>query len=253
MARRSDLLLIIGLTISHAALVLLNVTGTVRVASGFIFLALLPGYSLLSLCYRRYRQDYNVLEQVVLAVPVSLAMNAILGMLMNMLGLSIRPEVLVTWLALLTGGLAAGAIVRVPAEHRVDLRFAAVIGGLVGIALCLGVVSQYIAPPSSRDVVSLYVLDASGRTEAYPAAARVDVPLQVRVGVSYQGHSAQQFELVSSTGTRLALGLQPGEMWQETVDVTFANPGLQQVSWQLYRSDAAVPERSVQLWIDVQQ
>src|SRR5262245_42273793 len=114
MSRRLELALIIALAGLQAALVFLGINGAVRVASGFVFLALLPGYSFLTVCYRRYRQDYNLLEQVALAVPVSLTLSVVLGMLLNGVGLAFRAEALVAWMGLFTCGLAAIGMVRAP-------------------------------------------------------------------------------------------------------------------------------------------
>jgi uncharacterized membrane protein len=248
MKRRLDLLAVIGFAALHAAMVFLGVTGPVRVASGFIFLGLLPGYSFMAACYRRYRQDYNVLEQVALAVPVSLAISAILGMLLNTMSLAIRAEALVAWMGLFTCGLAVIGMARA-AEQIADRRFVAVVGGIVGVALGLGLVVQSIAPAPPDEQLNLYLLDARGQTEAYPAAARVNVPFQVRVGVTYHGPAEQLFQLVSSTGAQIPLTLQPGAQWEAPMDITITVPGVQRISWNLYRSDANRLERAVQLWV----
>lgn len=251
MARRLDFLIIIGLAGLQIVLVFLGVTGVVRVASGFVFLTLLPGYSFLTVCYRRYRQDYSLLEQIALAVPVSLAICAILGMLLNSISLAFRAEALVAWMSIFTCGLAATGMVRPPAGPGLDRRFAALAGGIVGVALGLGLVAQGIAPQPLDQRVNLYILDTQGQTAEYPAVASTNVPVQVRVGVAYQGPAEQRFQLVSSTGAQIPLTVQPGARWEAPIEVVFTQPGLQQVSWDLYHSDTQAPDRSVHLWVKV--
>jgi uncharacterized membrane protein len=251
MWRRFDLMLITALAGLQVALVFLGVGGPVRVASGFVFLALLPGYSFLTVCYRRYRQDYNLLEQVALAVPVSLAISAVLGMLLNRAGLAFRAEALVVWMGLFTCGLAAIGMVRAPAGSGPDRRFVAVASGIAGIALGLGLVAHGIAPQTPDHRVNLYVLDTQGQIAEYPAVASAKVPIQMRVGVTYQGPAEQRFQLVSSTGAQIPLTLQPGARWEAPMDVVLTQPGLQQVSWSLYGSDMQTPDRSVHLWVKV--
>ena len=75
--------------------------------------------------------------------------------------------------------------------------------------------------------------------------------MAVTVGGAYIGAAEQSFRLASSSGDEVRLRLQPGEEWEETVQFTLTEPGLHQVSWDLYAEGAGVPERSVHLWIRV--
>ena len=113
-----DLVIVMSLTLLQMLLVLLDITGPVRAGSGFLFVSLWPGYSLLAAFYRLYRQNLiGILEHLVLSVPTSLALNVVLGLVLNNLNLSIRPESHVLWMGFLTSTEAG-----IPSESRHNVR-----------------------------------------------------------------------------------------------------------------------------------
>jgi uncharacterized membrane protein len=252
MFRKYDLLIIIGLSVFHLVLVLLGVTGIVRVASGFIFVALLPGYSLLATLYKPYRQDFNHLEQVALAVPTSIAVSAILSLLFNSIGMSTQADRYALWQCLLTCAPAVARLLKQDTGQHLGHDFAVIVAGVLVVSLGVGIVATNIASHTDTEVVSLYLLDAKGQTADYPVNVSAGAPVQVRIGVSYQGVSVQQFQLVSPDGERSVLTLQPGQTWEKTVSIDVGQKGLRQVAWNLSGTASNAINRSVHLWVKAQ-
>ena len=251
MVRRFDLGIGIGCTLLQVLLVLLRISGPIRVASGFLLVSLWPGNCLLAAFYRPYRQDLSALEHIVLAVPTSLALSTILGLALDKLSLSIIPEAHVVWMGLVICGLAFLAMVRTQADDQNKWHFLTLLGGVFVVALSLGLLVDYATPQSDEGFLSLYMLDADGQTAHYPPVAAAGSPIQLIIGGSYEGESTQTFHLTSSAGIEIPLRLQPGDEWDEIVEFTLEEPGLHRVSWDLYREDVNKPARSVQLWIRV--
>jgi uncharacterized membrane protein len=254
--RKLDLFAIIGFSLLQVSLVYLDLAGPVRVASGFLFVALWPGYSFLAAVYPPFRQEWGILRCLGLAVPVSLALSASLGLALDKLGLSVQPGANVLWAGLLICGLAVVALVRrqpdaAGAPHDSTQRRLGVIAGLLAASLVLGLLARGIERPTQTPFLSLYVLGADGQLADNPMAVEAGVPVEVMIGGRYEGQSPQDMRLVSSTGVDIPLRLEPGEEWQEPVHFTLPEPGLHQVTWGLYLPGADTPERAVQVWVRV--
>lgn len=245
-----ELLVVIGLVLLQCVLVLSDTTGVVRLSSGFLFVTLLPGYSFLAAFSRPHLEKWSVLEHVVLAVPISLALNSILGLLLNMLSLSIEAHLHVLWMSLFICLMTWWSL-KEPVRNDQQRGYLTVMGGMVVATLLLAVVAQGGAKEAAP-FVSLYVLDANGQAADYPNQLAKGEALEVTVGARYEGESAQAFQLLSPTGEKMALTLQPGEEWSKPMRLRLAEDGLQRVSWELYQVGATQPVRSVQLWIKVQ-
>jgi uncharacterized membrane protein len=251
MSRTYGPLVVIGLCCLQIGLVLTGVTGVVRVASGFLFVTVLPGYSLLRALYRPYRQEFNPIEQVALAVPVSLAMGAVLGLLFDNIGWSVRPTFHVLWLSFITCALALAPLVPGQGETELTAKagWGAVLIGLVCLALGLGLVARDVSHETRPQVVSLFLLNAEGKTAHYPARIKINAAKLVRIGVAYQGPSPRAFSLWTPTGTRTSLVLHPGQTWSKLVPVVSSKPGLQELTWKLSDAGSSTATRSVHLWV----
>ena len=70
--RKLEIFVILGLTAAQIILAICDITGPLRVVSGFIFLTILPGYVLLSFFYRTKLDHLGFLAHLVLSIPVLL-------------------------------------------------------------------------------------------------------------------------------------------------------------------------------------
>ncbi len=247
-----DLLVVVGLVFLQCVLLLTGITGIIRFISGFMFVSFLPGYVSLAAFYRPHLEEWDVLEHSLLSVPVSLAINAILGLVLNTLSLSTQPESHLLWGSLFICSMAWLARGSHSGKQDDNKRYLFVTGGLVGAVLLVAVFASVTLSKGTQEVVSLYLLNADGQAERYPNAITLGEPLRVIVGGHYEGATEQEFELVSSTGAQIPLTLQPGEEWRKEVQVTLQNNGPQNVSWSLQEPGTDEPLRLVQLWLDVE-
>jgi len=247
-----DLVIVMSFTLLQMLLVLLDITGPIRAGSGFLFVSLWPGYSLLAAFCRRYRQNLmGLLEHLVLSVPTSLALNVVLGLALNNLNLSIRPDAHVLWMGFLTCALTLAAMVHPHTDHGNKRRYCLAFTGALTVALLLGVFAHSSRLSDTESYLSLYVLGADGQAVDYPIEVAAGTPVRITVGINYAGTSAEDLHLVSPTEDEIALRMQPGDEWEKNMELTLTQPGLHRVSWDLYRSGMNVPARSVQLWLKV--
>jgi uncharacterized membrane protein len=254
-----DLLGALALCALQAVLVFSGVSGPIRVANGFLFVALLPGYSLLAAVYRPFRPDLAPLEHMVLAMPVSLAMDVALGLLLNNLGWSVQPERQVIWLSVV---IALPALAALWQRRAGQAKVGGWIGGsrggaawhppvlalLVCLALGLGLVSRIVASPTQAPSVSLSLLDAAGQDTSYPVDVARGATVRVQVAVALQGGMRRSFVLTSPGGTPRTIALAPGQTWRRTVAVRVRRAGVQRLSWTLTGGSGRL-RRSVHLWI----
>jgi len=253
--RKFDLALIISLTAIQFFLVWLDVHGIIRSSLGFLFVALLPGYTLITIFYRRFGFTLTFLERLVLSVPLSLALSTIIGLVLSTIGLGTSPKIyaLMTSLVIVIGVVASFA--RSPRDTNTDANdrrdYWGLLGGLLVAALFIGLLAQpEFQARRNGAIASLYILDAAGRIADYPVSAQADTPIRIRVGVTNQSNQPQDFQLSSSLGEEILPILQPGQTWERQVDFSLTKPGLNLVSWTLVSTDGKL-RRSVQLWINV--
>lgn len=251
--RKFELFAILGLTAAQVCLAICDITGPFRVVSGFIFLTILPGYVLLSFFYHTKLVQFGFLAHLVLSIPISLALICTLGLIANFLsiGLEIIPNV--TWLSTFILFFASISYFRRSKEKRYNLRsnhYLLIIGSLV-ILYSLNFSLSEVHEHSESPYLRLYVLNNESLSNNYPNQVQVNTPVEVLLGVEYEGNTEQQFTLTSSHGSKKHLSLSPGEIWTEIVRVTLNKPGLHEVTWTLYQEGQAVPKREIRLWMTV--
>lgn len=232
-----------------------NLEGSVRVATGFIFLTFLPGYSLLAAHYRSRRINFGALEHIVLSIPVSLAFNTIVGTLLNNFNIHLIPELHVIWMGLILLVLCLPSLYLGYKNHQGVLKYLPVLGGIIFAAIIFGLFT-YIMPGSTltrpdTTFTSLSILDAEKRAINYPSKVLAGETLRIYIQVSLIRGSNQEFILRSAAGEEYNIYLKPGEDWQKPFDFIFEEAGLYKLSWNLHRADDPPFERSVHLWLSV--
>lgn len=243
----------IGLTLLPMALTLLGITSPLRTGAGFLLISLLPGYSFLGAFYRPYRDDCSYLEHIALAIPTSLALNTILGLLLNQFDMESHTEMHTLWIGIFTCVIALLPIFkkRISQNPPLPMILAAVIG-ILGSVLLVSLLTYIPEAQIEETFTSLYILDANDQAIDYPIEIPAGAATQVKVGGFYDGAQKQQTWLMSPNGDGVLLTLYPGEAWEKTFELSFTDPGLYKATWSLYRLDQETPYRLVQLWIRVQ-
>ena len=249
--RKLELLIIIGLTTLQIFLAVFDITGPLRVVSGFVFLTILPGYVLLSVFFRVKLDNDGFLMYLVLSIPISLAIISTLGLLANYfsIGLEIIPSV--AWLSTFILIFALISYFRRSNEkiHSLKLnRIILIIGSLV-ILFAVNFSISDADENSESTYLRLYVLNNESLTDIYPNRVQAGMPFEILLGVEYDGKSEQQFTLTSSHGSKVRLSLSPGETWTKNTEITLNEPGIQDVTWTLYQDGRNFPQREIRLWL----
>lgn len=250
--RYGDLVAVMALCGLQLVLVLYDISGPLRTASGLAYVALLPGYALLAAFYRPHRPNLSGLEHTVIAIPVSLAFSTVAGQSLNAVGLGMESIALGTWI----GGTVAIATViaawRVSSEAtRATRSLGPFAVGVLSVCL-IGMGGAWVAANDAPEpIAALYVVNANGELPDGPVVAAIGDELEFRIGVTYGGSGADELALVSPDGTTQRLTFDD-RSWQTAVHVTVERRGLHPVSWRLIDELTGAENRSVRVWIDGQ-
>jgi uncharacterized membrane protein len=249
--RKLELLIIIGLTTTHIFLSFYEIIGPLRVATGFVFLTILPGYVLLTFFYQTNLEDHRFLFHLVLSIPVSLAITSTLGLLTNVLSLSLEIIPSLIWLSIFILLLAFLSFFRTSNMRTQNLKLNRfiLITGLLVVLFAVNISLSSANENSESDFLGLYLLDNKSLTENYPSRAQAGIPFELLLCVEYEGRSEQKFILTSTQGSMVSFSLSPGETWTEVVEVTMNEPGMHKVAWTLYKVGRNSPQREVRLWV----
>ena len=249
--RKLELLIIIGLTTLQIFLAAFDITGPLRVVSGFVFLTILPGYVLLSVFFRDKLDNDGLLMHLVLSIPISLAIISTLGLLANYFSIGLEIISNVTWLSTFILIFAFISYFRRSNEkiHSLKLnRIILIIGSLV-ILFAVNFSISDADENSESTYLRLYALNNESQTGNYPNRVQAGIPFEIQVDVEYGGKSEHQFTLTSSLGSKVRLSLSPGETWTKNTEMTLNEPGIQEVTWTLYQNGRNIPQREIRLWL----
>ena len=249
--RKFELFVILGLTAAQIILAICDITGPLRVVSGFIFLTILPGYVLLSFFYRTKLDHLGFLAHLILSIPVSLALISTLGLVANLLSIGLEIIPIATWLSIFILFFASISYFRRSKEKRYNLRsnnFLLIIGSLM-ILFAINFSLSDVYKHSESPYLRLYVLNNESLTNNFPNQVHVNTPVEILLGVEYGGKSERQFTLTSSHGSKVRLSLAPGETWTKIIEITLNEPGIQDVTWTLYQDGHNIPQREIRLWL----
>lgn len=275
-ARDIDLALAVGVVLA-LLVVLAAFPGQqgLRIALGLPFLFFLPGYALVAALFPR-RGQLSGMEQIALAVGLSIALVSLVGLALNYLPWGIRLESVT---AALAGVVAVGAAVAASrrraapageaAEGRGDrqpllwpragLADRAVALALVLALAALPTAAYFLAASSGSPerFTEFYVLGPEGRADAYPGPLPPGERAQVTLGVvNREGEDAAYRIVIRLDGRKQSeidgLRLADGQGWEANVFLVPAQEeGLQRAEFLLYREGDGFPYRRLRLWLEV--
>lgn len=255
-----------------------------RAILGLAYVLFLPGYALQAALFPR-RTEMDGLERVGLSFGLSVAVVALLALVLNALPWGIRLWTIAAAEGLLLVGSVLAAVWRrgrlaeedryLPRIH-LDLRglwgsqdrTGRILLGVLSAALLvmLGVaISFAILPSPAEFFTEFYILGEEGLAESYPRMVTAGEPVVVTVGITnherdghlyrveawaQDGYDASTRQLAVQAGP---FDLKVGQALE--FDLEWRMPAAgddQQVLFFLYLDDAAEPYRSLRLWVNVE-
>jgi hypothetical protein len=238
--RFADLVLICALATLHLFLVAGDITGALRVTNGFVFMALFPGYAILSALMYRPGVSFVGFELVALSMPLSVAVVALLGLILNHIGVGAdaSTHAVSIWIVITTAS-SIGAAHRASGLQppRQSLEFLA----LAFLASGFLTVMTY-SPQHSVDheYLSMYVVAPGGiREDGGIMGGRAGAPIIISVAGTFVGEESlrgvMEARVSDDQGRASAVGavgsvavqvgdhieLRTGEEWAHEVELQF--------------------------------
>jgi uncharacterized membrane protein len=242
---RLDLIATIGTAGLQVWLVSSGTGGVPGVATGLVFTLVLPGYAVLAALRIPQRHRLSPAQHLALSIPLSIAVVAVVGLVLNEVGLGIDAVLQASVLALLTCASAGVAMLsRSGPSFEPTLRAAAIAAGIAISALCIGVLAGYIDGQPPSDSVSLYVVGSDGSVETIPTEVAPGGVVTLTLGVDYSGPGQAAFTLEAPGGS-WDVQLRDGQTWQRNVSVVLPRPGLNDLVFRLVGTGPTQTERSV--------
>ncbi len=205
---------------------------------GVLLVLVLPGYALMALLFARRMP--GIPEQVMLVLGISLAIAAVGGVTMNLLGVSLQRIPWVALLSTITVLASEAALLRRhgrPVSHpRVgDARLSTTEVLLFGLAGLVAVVGLAV---SRRNAVEVY---ASGSTQFWMLPAGGTQPNAVQIGIASAEPAATTFAVQIQDGSYQIqsppIKLAPGKKWETTIEIPHSQSGPDTVEARLYLAD----------------
>lgn len=249
-----DLLLLAFLILVQFFLVGANITNVVRMGIGFLFAAFIPGYLLLTLLLDIGRVAYISLSRLVLSVPTSLAISVLIGLA----SITVYPASISAMNQTILIGIFDVVVLFAVIVRRTS-RGSRFRGRgnlwLFLITLLVIIPGFLVAFPieQEKQFISMYITDQNGKTDDFPLVVEKSQPTRLILGGQYRGANHQELILSSSLGDeRIILVSSPEDTWSIETEVSFADPGLHKVEWELRALSPNYPVvRTVSIWLIV--
>lgn len=273
-----DLAVVVALTAFGWWAALLGL-GPLRLACGFLYVLVLPGYALVSLLLPR-QAHANGIERLCYTCALSLAVTIVVGVVLNFTPMGIEAVPYLSALGAFTALVAGAAALRRSGSRAPDLwtpvptgaaalsqvwgraRQRWVASSAVGVfaVVVVGVALSVLTAPRLSDAYSeFYVLTPDGGADGYQTSTTLGDPVRFRLGaVSYES-AATQFTVRMRMGSTDLGGfgpftLNPAARWQQEVAVTPDRVGdHQRLELVLLKNGEQQPYRQLHLWIDVRE
>lgn len=262
------------LSVILALLIVLDVSGTVRVALGLTFVLFSPGYALISALFPA-RDDLNGIERVALSFGLSIAVVPLLGLILNYTPWGIRLYPILLTLLVFTILLSVIAIYRrnkLSAEKRfvISLNVETTEWGsfsrlnkilslaLVGAVMFAVGSFYYVAttPKVGEKFTEFYILGPGGKAEGYPWYMKTGEEKEVILGtVNHEYRPVSYTVEVRMDGyVKMRLGpfeLNHEEKKEEPVSFSIYEPHENlKVEFLLFKDGESDPYRSLHLWVN---
>lgn len=268
---------IIFLSAILAVLIILDVSGTVRVALGLPFVLFFPGYTLIAALFPA-RDDISDIERVALSFGLSIAVVPLLGLILNYTPWGIRLYPILLTLLVFTILLSFITVYRrnkLALEKRfmVTLNLEKIKWGslsrldkilsvaLVGTIIFAVGSLYYVAttPKVGEKFTEFYILGPGGKAEGYPRDMKTGEEKEVILGtVNHEYRPVSYTAEVRMNGyVKKRLGpfeLNHEEKKEESVSFSVYEPHENmKVEFLLFKNGESDPYRSLHLWVDVRE
>jgi len=254
-------------------------SGALRIAFGLLLTLFFPGYALLSALFPKQGKLEGI-ERIALSLGLSIAITAILGLLLNYTpwGIKLYPALtLVTIFILLVSAVAWYRQQRLPPAERLSIVVSTSlpkwskmgnadkvlsIALVVAILLALGSLGYAIAMPREGErFTEFYILGVDGRAENYPRQLTQGEAAKLIIRIVNHEHEDMSYRVDikidgNEVGQVKSKVLPQGEMWEKVVSFTPQNPGKnQKVEFWLYKDNDNEPyfKEPLNLYIDVSE
>ncbi len=275
MKLKDELLLINILTILLILVIAFFPIGVLRVILGLPVALLFPGYTLLAALFPR-KENLNTIERVALSFGLSIAVVALIGLVLNYtpLGIRLYPLLFSTTLLIIASSVVAWfRRRRLSSEERFSVfsgfnltdwtaasgvQKGLSIALIVAILASLGVLGYTMSTTRvGEKFTQFYILGPEGKPEGYPEQLAVGEEAEVIVGIVNHEQEDMSYRIRVTvdgvTGKETgSLPLAHEERWQGELSFTPTRAGEdQKVEFLLYKQGDDEPYRKVHLWIDV--
>jgi len=270
-----DLIVINILALLLIIIIALFSSNVLRTILGLPFLLFFPGYTLMVALFPK-KGDLSGIERVALSFGLSIAVTALVGLILNYTpwGISLYPILLsLVLFILVTSATAYYRRRRLAAEERFTVSFRIALPrwadlskldkGLsivlaVSILAVIGTAGYAIAAPRmGEQFTEFYVLGLEGEAEDYPSGLVVGEEAKVTLGiVNHEGGEISYYVELTIDGVKNGevgpLVLANEDKWEEEVSFAPQKAGDdQKVEFLLYRDGESEPYSTLHLFIDV--
>lgn len=268
---------ILFLSIILAVLIVLDVSGTVRVALGLPFALFFPGHTLIAALFPA-RDDLSGIERVALSFGLSIALVPLIGLILNYTPWGIRLYPILLTLLVFTILLSVIAIYRrnkLSLENRsvISLNIKTIKWGslsmldkiisvaLVGIIIFAVGSLYYVAttPKVAEKFTEFYILGSGGKAQGYPRDMKTGEEKKIILGIVNHEHRPVSYTAEVRMDGYVKTRLGPFELNHEdkkeeyfsfSVDEPHEN---MKVEFLLFKDGESDPYRSLHLWVNVRE
>lgn len=274
---KNELLLISILVILLIIIITFFQSNVLQIILGLPFLLFFPGYTLMAALFPK-RSDLDVIERMALSCGLSIAVAAVIGLILNytMWGITLYPILISLTVFILTtsiiawvrrwrlvGGDRLGISLSLSlrpwrGKNRIDKILSIIL--MVVILVTVGTIGYAIATPREEEkFTEFYILGLEGEAEGYPTQLSVGEIGWVTVGIVNHEHESVVYRVeavidgvkYNQVGPTM---LEHDGKWEVNMGFTPDRPGNnQKVEFLLYRNEGNEAYRMVHLWLNVKE
>jgi uncharacterized membrane protein len=272
---RDELLVINILTIVLILITVFLPLEILRIIFGLPVALFFPGYTLIAVLFP-HKDDLNTLERVALSFGLSIALVALIGLILSYTpwGIQLYSVLFAVTLFIVATSVVASLRRRqLSPEERFSVSFGLDLSGwvvsgrmyrglsIILILAILGSLGMLVYAIGTREVgekyTQFYVLGMNGKPEGYPVNLEVGEKVEVILGIVNQEGEDMSYRVRVAgdgiSGDKIeSLFLADQEKWEHEISFIPTRVGEnQKVEFLLYKQAETSPYRELHLWIDV--
>jgi len=271
---KNDLLLT-GILVIISIIVIVFIPSNIsRMILGALFALFLPGYAL-SIAFFPRKSDLEGIKRVAMSFGLSLAVSAVIGLILNYTPWGITLHPILVFLGAFTVaslGIAWQRQRRLTKEERYTISFALhlpqwrgqshvdkvmLVIVVAAIMSAIGALAYGFTNPRVETFTEFYILGPEGRTGGYPQELSIGETAEVTVVIVNHEHEDMSYGLEmivdgNKIDERIQVMLGHQEKWEQAVSFTPVETGEnQKVEFVLYKGGE--PYRRLHLWVNVKE